>query len=227
MSRVKRPDAERAAGGPVHRAHPDPAHPSVRSVALAATQQEEGADGEGRILAAEGAGALTLRRLATVTGTSTMAVYTLFGDKRGLLSAMHREGFERLAAAARLAQSSSADPLEALAAQGFAYRDTALANPHLYGLMFGTAAPGFSPDAEGAAIAESAYEPLVEGVQRCLDAAVMQGADAQRIALFLWAVSHDMVSLEIAGHLEGDEQQRAAHYRDALIYAGLPFLANR
>jgi AcrR family transcriptional regulator len=181
-------------------------------------------DAAGRILAAEGAGALTLRRLATVTGTSTMAVYTLFGDKPGLLSAMHREGFARLAAALGRAQAHD-DPLEALAQQGFAYRETALANPHLYGLMFGTAAPGFSPDAAGAATAEAAYLPLVDGVQRCLDAGVMHGPSAERIALHLWAVSHGMVSLEIAGHLEGDEQQRADAYRDALIYSSLPFLA--
>src|SRR5436853_359523 len=71
-------------------------------------------DEAGRILAAEGAGALTLRRLATVTGTSTMAVYTLFGDKNGLLSAMHREGFARLAAALDRV-SVDPDPLEALA----------------------------------------------------------------------------------------------------------------
>jgi AcrR family transcriptional regulator len=182
-------------------------------------------DEAGRILAAEGAGALTLRRLATVTGTSTMAVYTLFGDKQGLLSAMHREGFARLAAAADRAAASSSDPLEALAAQGFAYRDTALANPHLYGLMFGTAAPGFSPDEAGTEIAKAAYRPLVDGVQRCLDAGAMQGADAERIAFYLWAVSHGMVSLEIAGHLDGDEQQRTAAYRDAMIFSGLPFLA--
>src|SRR5947209_3190795 len=37
-------------------------------------------DAAGRILAAEGAAALTLRRLAQTAGTSTMAVYTLFGD---------------------------------------------------------------------------------------------------------------------------------------------------
>src|SRR3954453_4992212 len=180
-------------------------------------------DEAGRILAAEGAGALTLRRLATVTGTSTMAVYTLFGDKNGLLSAMHREGFARLAAALDRV-SADPDPLEALAQQGVAYRESALANPHLYGLMFGTAAPGFSPDAAGTAIAEAAYRPLVDGVQRCLDAGVMRGAPAERIALHLWAVSHGMVSLEIAGHQEGDEQQRADAYRDALIYSSLPFL---
>src|SRR4051812_11524150 len=153
-----------------------------------------------------------------------MAVYTLFGDKNGLLSAMHREGFARLSAALDRA-SADPDPLEALAQQGVAYRDTALANPHLYGLMFGTAAPGFSPDAADTEVAEAAYRPLVDGVQRCLDAGVMQGAAAERIAFYLWAVSHGMVSLEIAGHLDGDAQERAAAYRDALIYSSLPFLA--
>src|SRR3954449_644658 len=154
--------------------------PSVKShTADLATRLVDEAAG---ILAAEGAGALTLRRLATVTGTSTMAVYTLFGDKTGLLAAMHREGFARLAAALERARAADVDPLEALAQQGFAYRESALANPHLYGLMFGTAAPGFSPDAAGTEVAEAAYLPLVEGVQRCMDAGVMQGAAAERIA---------------------------------------------
>jgi AcrR family transcriptional regulator len=182
-------------------------------------------DEAGRILAADGVGALTLRRLATSAGTSTMAVYTLFGDKQGLLAAMHREGFARLRAALDEAQASSADPLEALAAQGLAYRQTALANPHLYGLMFGTAAPGFAPDPAGVEIAQAAYRPLVDGVQRCLDAGVMRGADSERIAFHLWAVSHGMVSLEIAGHIELDPQERADAYRDALIFSSLPFLA--
>src|SRR3954471_1634276 len=76
-------------------------------------------DEAGRILAAEGAGALTLRRLATVTGTSTMAVYTLFGDKNGLLSAMHREGFARLSTALDRAQGDAGSgPLEALGPHG-------------------------------------------------------------------------------------------------------------
>ncbi|MDQ1696870.1 MAG: hypothetical protein QOJ03_2223, partial [Frankiaceae bacterium] len=56
-------------------------------------------DEAGRILSTEGAAALSLRRLAAATGTSTMAVYTLFGDKQGLLAAMYREGFARLGAA--------------------------------------------------------------------------------------------------------------------------------
>jgi len=182
-------------------------------------------DEAARLLAREGAAALTLRRLATASGTSTMAVYTLFGDKQVLLAAMYREGFERLGTALREVPQQEDDPLTALGQMGRRYRSTALANPHLYDLMFGRPVPSFVPDADTQAIADAAYRPLVEGVQRCLEAGQLTGGTAERIARHLWAVSHGMVSLEIAGHLEGDEQQRADAYRDALVYSSLPFLA--
>ncbi|MDQ1699869.1 MAG: hypothetical protein QOG34_1732 [Frankiaceae bacterium] len=179
-------------------------------------------DEAGRLLADEGVAALSLRRLAAASGTSTMAVYTLYGDKQGLLHAMHRAGFERLGDALRAAAAAHADPPDALVALGHAYRETALANPHLYGLMFGAAVPGFVPDETGRAVADAAYKPLVEGVRRCLDAGQMGGTPAERIALHLWSVSHGMVSLELAGHLAAPDP--AAAYVEALVYAGLPFL---
>jgi AcrR family transcriptional regulator len=179
-------------------------------------------DEAGRLLARDGSAALTLRRLAAASGTSTMAVYTLYGDKQGLLAAMYRAGFERLGAALRAAADAHGNPLDALVALGHAYRDTALANPHLYDLMFGAAVPGFVPDEGGRAVADAAYQPLVDGVQRCLDAAQMTGTPAERIALHLWAVSHGMVSLELAGHLDAPDP--GAAYTEALVYAGLPFV---
>src|SRR4051794_22668840 len=182
-------------------------------------------DEAGQILSAEGASALTLRRLATASGTSTMAVYTLFGDKQGLLGAMYREGFQRLGAALREAAGRATDPLTALAELGLGYRQAALANPHLYDLMFGRPVPGFVPDTDTQAVADAAYRPLVEAVQRCLDAGQLTGGSAERIARHLWAVSHGMVSLELAGHLPGDEQDREPAYDDALVLSSVPFLA--
>jgi AcrR family transcriptional regulator len=181
-------------------------------------------DEAGRILSGEGAAALTLRRLAAATGTSTMAVYTLFGDKQGLLAAMYREGFARLGAALEDAGRDSDDPLDALARLGLAYRQTALANPHLYDLMFGRPVTTFVPDADAQAVADAAYRPLVNAVGRCLDAGALVGPEAERIAFYLWAVSHGMVSLELAGQLTGDAAERDAVYTDALIYSSLPFL---
>lgn len=49
-------------------------------------------DAGGRILAGEGPHALNLRRAAREVGTSTTAVYTLYGDKSGLILAMFLEG---------------------------------------------------------------------------------------------------------------------------------------
>ena len=185
-------------------------------------------DEAGRILSAEGAAALSLRRLAAATGTSTMAVYTLFGDKQGLIAAMYRAGFERLGATMTAAIEGADDPLTALANLGFAYRQAALANPHLYELMFGRPVASYEPDADTKAVADAAYRPLVDGVQRCLDAGAMvanpaEGA-AERVAFYLWAVSHGMVSLELAGQLTGELEVRDALYRDALILSSVPFL---
>ena len=180
-------------------------------------------DEAARILVEHGPAGLSLRRLAAAAGMSTMPVYTLFGDKQGLLAAMHREAFRRLGAALA-AVPRTADPLADVAALGLAYRAAALASPHLYGLMFGRMAPDFSPDPEGRAAADAAYRPLVDGVARCQRAGVFGGDDPQRIALHLWAVAHGMVNLELNAQLPalGDPAQV---YLEALRYAGMPFLS--
>lgn len=181
-------------------------------------------DTAARLLAAEGARALTLRRLASLTGTSTMAIYTLFGDKHGLLSAMYREGFDRLRAAVEEASQESADQLETMSAIATAYRRVALANPHLYQLMFGQPVPGFVPDADAAATAHASYSPLVEGVQRCLDTGVLVGDDAEAMAEYFWAVCHGMVGLELAGQLTGTPQQLDERYARAVADSAAAFL---
>ena len=180
-------------------------------------------DEAGKVLTDEGLGGLSLRRVAARAGTSTMAVYTRFGDKDGLLAAMHAEGFRRLGRALQDASARSVgEPLGALAEMGLAYRRAALDSRHLYSLMFGEAAPGFIPGQDGLAIADAAYEPLVSGVRSALDAGALAGGDPERIALYLWAVSHGFVSLEIAGKL--DTASAEAAYRDALVLAATPFL---
>ena len=181
-------------------------------------------DEAGRILSTEGAAALSLRRLATATGTSTMAVYTLFGDKPGLLRAMYRAGFERLGETIRTAVEGVDDPLTALADLGYAYRRAALANPHLYDLMFGRPVASFEPDPADKEVAEATYRPLVDAVQRCVDSGALVASDAEQAAFFLWAVTHGMVSLELAGQLPGDEAARDEAYTNALILSSAPFL---
>ena len=55
----------------------------------------------GATLSTRGLAALSLRTLAADVGTSTTAVYALFGGKPGLLAALHAEAFARLGARLR------------------------------------------------------------------------------------------------------------------------------
>lgn len=181
-------------------------------------------DNAGTLLSQEGAAALTLRRVAAASGTSTMAVYTLFGDKQGLLAAMYREGFARLGRAMRAAAAEHSEPLEALAALGATYRRTALANPHLYDLMFGRPVAGFVPDEDSQAVADAAYQPLVDAVQNCLDAGQLVGSEAGTIAFHLWSVTHGLVSLELAGQPPDATRDRAATYDLGMVLSVAPFL---
>lgn len=178
-----------------------------------------------RLLVEEGLGAISLRKVAAAAGVSTMPVYTLFGDKRGLLRAMHREGFQRLGAALRSVPESD-NPLAHLGLLGLAYREAALRSPNLYGLMFGHEVGAVEPDEQGRSVAEAAYRPLVEAVVRCQEAGILSGDDPERIALHLWAVAHGMVSLEINGKLPPLGASAEEMYVQSLNQAAAPFLSS-
>ena len=160
-------------------------------------------------VAERGSAGLSLRTVAAQAGTTTAAVYTLFGGRDGLVAAVVEEGFRRFAE--RLsAVPRGADPGADLLALGLAYRDNALANPHFYRVMFGP-----SPEPGGATVpttAQPTFRVLRDAVAR-----VPGVPDADELALRLWALAHGLVSLELAGLLPGGREERDARYRAALL----------
>lgn len=170
-------------------------------------------DAGGRLLAAEGPAALNTRRVAGETGVSTSAVYNLFGDKAGLVREMFLAGFERLAGAFA-AVPTGADPVADLLALGHAYRVSALANPHLYELMFGRPVPEFQPDAETAALIQPTFDTLVDAVVRCVREGAFAPAEPRDLAVRLNALAHGLCSLELRGAL-GDPQEARRHWDGA------------
>jgi AcrR family transcriptional regulator len=153
-------------------------------------------DVAGTLLTTEGPDALSLRRLAAAAGTSTSAVYALFGGKPGILRGLFVEAFTRFAAHLDLVTPSD-DPLADLLALGHAYRASALADPHLYAVMFGSPVPGFEPAPEDYEHAEATFAPLLDAVRRAVASGQLRDADPMRIATALWANVHGLVSLEL------------------------------
>lgn len=150
------------------------------------------------VLGEEGPSALSARRLAADVGTSTMAVYTHFGGMPGLVRAVVAEGFRRLYD--RIAEvTPTDDPVADLVASAVAYRANALADPHLYSVMFGSASLGeYRLHDEELEVGLAAFAQLVALVERAMDAGALRPADPEPVAAQLWTALHGFVVLEIA-----------------------------
>jgi AcrR family transcriptional regulator len=176
------------------------------------------------LLALEGAGALTMRRIADHIGASMTVLYTIFDSKSGILDAMSRAGHDALRDALAAIPASD-QPLARLAATGTAYREIALADPARYQLMFGNAVPGYQPSQLARDAAKASFDALVAVVRECRKAGVLKrSADPGFVAEILIAAAHGAVSLELSGHF--DDANLADERFSVLCGAALaPFLA--
>ncbi len=167
-----------------------------------------------RLVAEQGVQALAVRTAASAAGTSTSAVYALFGGREQLLSAVAAEAVARFAA--HLAAVPAADdPAAHLLDLGRAYRASALAEPHFYRVMF-DAGPGRLREA--VQDLPSTFAVLLDAVQACIDANLCACADAEQMASTLWALVHGLVELELAGLLGGPTDDRAGFFDAALSH---------
>lgn len=157
-------------------------------------------DAATRVLADEGAKAVSARRLAREIGTSTMAVYTHFGSMDDVFTRLWRRGFARFGAALH-EPSLTDDPVADWLAQGWAYRRFALDNPHLYPLMFSEGLRAIHHgDPADAAAAYSTFEALLTRIQRCADAGRWAVDDVLSAGETVWATTHGFCSLEVTGY---------------------------
>jgi len=126
----------------------------------------------------------------------------LFGSKAGLLSSLYQEAVrlfvERLATI-----HPTADPAGDVIRIGIAYREYAVANPHLYAILFsdrGVQCPSESESDRPRAVVDT-YRPLVDAVSRGQQAGQLTSAsDPEVIALSVWGMAHGLVSLVLSGN---------------------------
>jgi AcrR family transcriptional regulator len=180
------------------------------------------------LLANEGAEALTVRRIASTAGCSTMGLYSRFGGKDGVVERLWLDGFTRLRAAIE-AEPVTGDPLHDLEQVGVAYRRWALENATTYGVMFNRAVPDFTPSDEAKAVSIGTFTVVVDRVQRAQAQGHFPEALPEDIAQVVWAVAHGSVSLEIAG-MTGPYPERMS-LRAAIackaVVAGLDFTGGK
>jgi len=162
------------------------------------------------LLAREGQGALTVRRIAAAAGGSTMNVYSRFGGKDGVIDALLIEGFEKLTEVIRDAHASP-DAIDDLMTCARGYRTFALTHSTYYELMFDRSIPGYEMSAQAISAAAAGLGSLAERVQRAMDEGVIRDGDAIQTATVFWSACHGPVSLELKMTGKADTDWNEVH----------------
>lgn len=118
------------------------------------------------LLLRDGLAALTVRDVAGEAGTTTRAVYSVFGGKQGLLDGLAQRAFDLLAdvVAAAPQTSDPAADLVVLGADG--YRGFVREHPWLFRLAFQRVAPEVTVEGELAAARARSFGALQERFER-------------------------------------------------------------
>jgi AcrR family transcriptional regulator len=169
----------------------------------------------GAVLHAEGEAAVTVRRVADEVGTTTRAVYSLFGDKNGLMRALFHEAAETMRRHHEAVPEQD-DPVAEIVELALAYRAGAQERPNLYALYLGSVT--YEIDEEIRALSYRSLERVLKTIRRAVDSGLFPGRDPMDIGRQLWALVHGLASLDLRGFL-GREDEARRLWVDALTNA--------
>lgn len=140
----------------------------------------------------------SLRPLVASIGTSTSAVYSLFGSRGELLEAIILRATHSLVDAQNEARVD--DPVQCILALAHAWRQWATENASMFQVVFGR---GDSTPAVVEA-RDSTTEPLLRAVTAAIEQGVLQG-DPETSTRTIFAGVHGFITLELLGLYPADE----------------------
>lgn len=166
------------------------------------------------LVAEGGAAAFSVRAVAERAGTSTRAVYSLFGSKEGLLvDALAQEAFMFLADGMdELVETD--DPVADLVEVGVSvFRRLVLEHPALYRIAFQRIVADFRAGPELTEARERSLSRLQAKVQRVADAGLLGSTSVQDGAVAFNAMAEGLANSELRGTilriLPAGEEERA------------------
>jgi AcrR family transcriptional regulator len=164
------------------------------------------------IVAERGTAALSVRAVAEAAGTTTRAVYSLFGSKDGLLvEALARDAFRFLFAEIGELEETD-DPVVDLIAVGGVFRRFVREHPALYRIAFQRIVPGLEAGPELSATRQRAWEQLLAKVERLRPSGQLGSKTAAEAAVEFIAMMDGLGSAELRGAVlrllpEGSEDE--------------------
>jgi AcrR family transcriptional regulator len=168
------------------------------------TTRSELLDAAEKLLAERGLAALSVREAADAIGTTTRAIYSVFGGRPGLLAALYVRGFEILGALIDelpLTDDPQADLVNA-GVQGF--RRFAVGHPNLFRLTCERMAPDWEPGPAEHVAGMKAFEKMRTLVRRCKEAGLIPGnRSTAEVAFQFHAFAQGLASIELQSWVPG------------------------
>ena len=166
-----------------------------------------------RIVADRGPSALSVRAVADAAGTTTRAVYSLFGSKDGLLvGALASDAFEFLHIEIGKLEESD-DPVSDLIDIGVVvFRRLVREHPALYRIAFQRLVPGLDASPELTAVRQKAWQQLITKVERLQRAGLLGEKPVPDAAVEFIAMMEGLGNAELRGAVlrllpEGNEEE--------------------
>jgi AcrR family transcriptional regulator len=171
------------------------------------------------LVAKGGPEALTVRAAAEEGGTTTRAVYSLFGSKDGLVDALAQRAFELLEAGLDELPETD-DPAADLVEVGLTvFRPFVLDHPSLFRIAFQRIVPGVRAGAELSEARQGALVRLQARVERLEGAGLLDHKSVRQATVEFNAMCEGLANAELRGDtlriLPEGEEERA--WRDGLF----------
>ena len=169
------------------------------------------------ILAREGLGGLSLRKVAKQAGVSHAAPYSHFADKQALIAAISTEGFKQLYVQIEsVITAYQEDPDTLLIETAWAYLQFALNEPDRFKLMFSSVLEKEKDYPEFVKISQENFSQLVKIVEICQGAGILKSGSSDVVAVSVWSTVHGFTSLLLEGQISHTVLEKAS-LKDLLI----------
>ena len=167
-----------------------------------------------RLIDTHGPDAASVRAVADAVGTTTRAVYSVFGSKHGLLEALATRLFEVLSDAIDAVPRTEDVAGDLVEAGVRAFRQTALDHPSLYRLVFVQVVPDLELGSEFGAVATAAFARLEQLIARIDEAGALGARSVGDAAVAFHSLTEGLATVELRGEMLDPTTRRV--WRDAL-----------
>jgi AcrR family transcriptional regulator len=156
-----------------------------------------------RLIEDFGPAAASVRAVAEAVGTTTRAVYSVFGSKDGLVDALATRLFEILGDAIDTVALTDDPVADLIEASLLGFRQTALDHRHLYGLVFLRVIPDLHLGPGVGEVASATFARLESLVARILAVWAPSGLTPNEAALAVHALTEGLATMELRGRFDG------------------------